>query len=124
MRKILMSAVLLGTLASAAPAAAQYGQYRGNYGHGYNQGQNIPQQLANLSDRIDRLHDRRLISDREARRLSREVDQTDRLYDRYRRNGLNRGEYADLQNRIHYLRAEIREERQEGRHDRRYDRRY
>jgi cell division protein FtsB len=129
MRKILMSAVLLGTLASAAPAAAQYGQYRGNYG--YNQGQNVDNQLAQLQQRVDRLYQRRLLSDREARRLSREIDQTDRLYDRYRRNGLTRGEYYEIQNRIQNLRAQIREERQEGRYDRRddryddrYDRRY
>ncbi len=125
MRKILMSAVLLGTLASAAPAAAQYGDYRGGYG--YNQGQNVDRQLANLSDRVDRLYQRRLISDREARRLSRQIDQTDRLYDQYRRNGLSRGEFYDIQNRIQNLRSQIREERQEGRwdrHDDRYDDRY
>ncbi len=125
MRKILMSAVLLGTLASAAPAAAQYGDYRGGYG--YNQGQNVDRQLANLSDRVDRLYQRRLISDREARRLSRQIDQTDRLYDNFRRNGLSRSEYFEIQNRIQNLRSQIREERQEGRWDRdddRYDRRY
>ncbi len=125
MRKILMSAVLLGTLASAAPAAAQYGDYRGNYG--YNQGQNFDRQLANLSDRVDRLYQRRLISDRDARRLSRQIDQTDRLYDNFRRNGLSRSEYFEIQNRIQNLRSQIREERQEGRWDRnddRYDRRY
>jgi hypothetical protein len=120
-----MSAVLLGTLASAAPAAAQYGDYRGNYG--YNQGQNFDRQLANLSDRVDRLYQRRLISDRDARRLSRQIDQTDRLYDNFRRNGLSRSEYFEIQNRIQNLRSQIREERQEGRWDRnddRYDRRY
>jgi cell division protein FtsB len=120
MRKILMSAVLLGTLASAAPAAAQYGNYRGNYG--YNQGQNVDSQLAQLQQRIDRLYQRRLLSDREARRLSREIDQTDRLYDRFRRDGLSRGEYYEIQNRIQNLRSQIREERQEGRDDRRDDR--
>jgi hypothetical protein len=128
MRKILMSAVLLGTLASAAPAAAQYGD-RGGYG--YNQSQSIDRQLDNLSDRVDRLYQRRLISQREASRLSRQIDQTDRLYDQYRRNGLSRSEYFEIQNRIQNLRSQIREERQEGRYDRRddryddrYDRRY
>jgi hypothetical protein len=120
MRKILISAVLLGTLASAAPAAAQYGQNGGNYG--YNQGQSIDRQLANLSDRVDRLYQRRLISEREARRLSRQIDQTDRLYDDFRRNGLTRREHYEIQNRIQNLRSQIREERQEGRDDRRDDR--
>jgi hypothetical protein len=129
MRKILMSAVLLGTLASAAPAAAQYGDYRGGYG--YNQGQNIDRQLDQLQQRVDRMYQRRLISQREASRLSRQIDQTDRLYDQFRRNGLTRGEFYEIQNRIQNLRAQIREERQEGRYDRRddryddrYDRRY
>lgn len=125
MRKILISAVLLGTLASAAPAAAQYGDYRGNYG--YNQGQNFDRQLAQLSDRVDRLYQRRLISEREARRLSRQIDQTDRLYDHFRRDGLTRREQHEIQNRIQHLRSQIREERQEGREDRyddRRDRRY
>ena len=120
MRKILMSAVLLGTLASAAPAAAQYGDYRGGYGH--NQGQSIDRQLGNLQQRVDNLYQRRLLSNREARRLSREIDQIDRRYDVYRSNGLSRGEFYDIQNRIQRLRSEIREERQEGRQDRRDDR--
>jgi hypothetical protein len=123
MRKILMSAVMVGTLMSAAaPAAAQYGN-RG-YGYGYQgQGQNIEQQLGQLQNRVDRLYQRRLLSNNEARRLSREINQTDRLYDRYRRNGLTRGEFGEIQNRIQRLRSEIREERQEGRYDRRDDRR-
>lgn len=135
MRKFLVSAAILGTLASAAPAAAQYGQ-RGydhdrGYGNGYGQGQGLAQQLDALQQRVDRLYQRRLISDREARRLSRQIDQTDRLFDQYRRNGLSRGERYDIQNRIQNLRGQIREERQEGRYDRRddryddrYDRRY
>jgi hypothetical protein len=130
MRKILMSAVMVGTLMSAAaPAAAQYGN-RGGYGY-QGQGQNIEQQLGQLQNRVDRLYQRRLISTNEARRLSREIEQTDRLYDRFRRNGLTRGEYGQIQYRVERLRAEIREERREGRDDRRddryddrYDRRY
>ena len=124
MRKILISAVILGTLASAAPAAAQYGNRGGGYG--YNQGGNFDQQLSSLQDRVDRLYQRRLISDREARRLSRQIEQTDRLFDQYRRNGLTRSERYDIQNRIQNLRSQIREERQEGRYDRddRYNDRY
>ncbi len=130
MRKILMSAVMVGTLMSAAaPAAAQYGN-RGGYGY-QGQGQNIEQQLGQLQNRVDRLYQRRLISTNEARRLSREIEQTDRLYDRFRRNGLTRVEYGQIQYRVERLRAEIREERREGREDRRddryddrYDRRY
>lgn len=123
MRKILLSAVLLGTVAAAAPASAQYYPNR-HQGYGYNHGQNINAQLANLSQRVDRLRDRRLISHREAQRLFRQIEQIDRQYDRFRRNGLSRGEYNEIQNRIQWLRGEIREERREGRDDRRDDRRY
>ncbi|HEX8401277.1 MAG TPA: hypothetical protein VF628_06190 [Allosphingosinicella sp.] len=121
MRKFLISALILGTLASAAPAAAQYGN-RGN-GYGYGQGQNVNQQLASLRQRVDSLYQRRLLSDREARRLSREIEQTDRLFDRYRRDGLSRGERNEIENRVQNLRSQIREERQEGRYDRQDDRR-
>ncbi len=125
MRKVLMSAVLLGTLVSAAaPAAAQYG---GGYGGGYGgqgfQAQNVERQLDNLQQRVDNLFQRRLINSYEARRLSREIEQTDRLYDRFRRNGLTRGEFGEIQSRVERLRYEIRSERQEGRYDRRDDRR-
>jgi hypothetical protein len=133
MRKILISAALLSGLAfAAAPASAQYGRGgydrggydRGGYGYGYNQGGDIHRQLGQLDQRIDHLFQRRLISSNEARRLSREVDQIERLFERYRRNGLSQGEHHDLMRRIHHLRQEIREERREGREDRRDDRRY
>lgn len=131
MRKFLLSAIALSTVATVAtPAAAQYYQGRQNYGqgYGYQNNQNINQQLAQLSQRVDRLYQRRLISSNEARRLTRQIDQIARLRDRYARNGINQNERYDLQNRIQYLRQQVREERQEGRYDRndgRYDdRRY
>ena len=122
MRNLMISAALLATVAAAAPAAAQYQDYgRGNYG--YNQGQNINQQLRNLSQRIDRAYQRRLVSPREANRLQGEVQQIDRLYDRYRRNGVSQREHFALQDRIQRVRQQIRWERQEGREDRWDDRR-
>jgi hypothetical protein len=127
MRKFLISAVALSAMATAvAPAAAQYyPQARGNgygYGQNYQHGRSIDQQLANLSQRIDRAFERRLISGNEARQLQREVQQIDRLHDRYARNGLTQREHWELQNRIQNLRQQIRYERQEGRYDRRGDR--
>ena len=117
MRKFLISAVLLSSVAISAPAAAQY---RG--GHGF-QGSNIERQLDQIEQQIDRLRDRRLISRDEAFRLERRAEQIDRLHDRYRRNGLSHGERRDLQSRIHNLRQQVQSERREGRHDRRDDRR-
>ena len=116
MRKFLISAMLLSTVAAAAPAAAQYNR---GYGH---QGQNIERQLDQIERRIDMLRDRRLISNNEAFRLSRQAEQIDRLHDRYRRNGLTQREHWDLQNRIQNLRQHLRAERREGRDDRRDDR--
>lgn len=134
MRKFLLSAIALSTVATVAtPAAAQYYQSRNqgygqgygqNYGqgYGYQNGQNIEQQLANLSQRVQRSFERRQISGNEARRLQREIDQVDRLFDRYARNGLTGYERQDLQNRVQNLRQQVRYERQEGRYDRRDDR--
>ena len=116
MRKILISAILLSSIA-AAPAAAQ------RHDRGFVAGPGIERELDQIERQIDRLRDRRLISGREANRLQREADQIDRLHDRFRRDGLTRGEVGQLQHRIERLRSELREERREGREDRRDDRR-
>ena len=118
MRKILISAMLLSSVAISAPAAAQY--RGGGYGH---QGANIERQLDQIEQQIDRLRDRRLISRQEAFRLERRAEQIDRLHDRYRRNGLTQYEHRDLQSRIHNLRQLVQSERREGRDDRWDDRR-
>jgi hypothetical protein len=130
MRKFLISAAILSVVAAATPAAAQYYPQRGydrDYGYqnpGYQHAgeQRIDMQLANLHQRIDRAYQRRLISANEARRLHRQVEQVDRLEDRYSRNGLTRWEMQDLRNRVQYLRQNLRFERQEGRYDRYSDR--
>jgi hypothetical protein len=126
MRKIILTAVLLSSAVAAAPAAAQYRDYDRGYGYGYNQnhGRAIEQQLRQLSHRIDNMYQRRLLSDREASRLQRDVRDTERrLYD-YARNGLSPREHQDLQYRIYDLRERIQRERWEGRQERRDDRRY
>lgn len=116
MRKILISAMLLSSVAISAPAAAQY--RGGGWGH---QGANIERQLDQIERQIDRLRDRRLISRHEAARLERQAEQIDRLHDRYRRNGLSAGEHRDLQMRIQNLRQRVQAERREGRFDDRRD---
>jgi hypothetical protein len=124
MRKIILTAVLLSSaFAAAAPAAAQYRDYDRGYGYGYgynqNHGRGIEQQLRQLSQRIDNMYQRRLLSDREASRLQRDVQNIHRrLYD-YARNGLSPREHQDLQYRIQNLRHHIQQERCAGRYDRR-----
>jgi hypothetical protein len=121
MRKFLISAALISATAfTAMPAAAQYNR---GYGYGYNQGQNIQQQLDRLVERIRRAEDRDIISEREEDRLLRQADRIDRLFHRYRRNGLTQWEHRDLQQRIQHLRQELRFERREERWDDRRDRR-
>jgi len=115
MRNILISALLVSAVAVSAPAAAQP---RGGYGYGHG-GANIERQLDQIEQQIDRLRDRRLISQREAARLGYQAEQIDRLHDRYRRDGLSQREHADLQQRIQALRNRVQSERQEGRYDRR-----
>ena len=122
MRKFLISALLLSAAAAATPAAAQYDYDRqGRYDYDYRGGQQIERQLGMIVERIDRAYQRRLISDREARRLRNEANDIGRRYDRYRRNGLNGYEHQDLQRRIQHLRQRLQWERREGREERRWD---
>ena len=136
MRKFLISAVLVSAAAVAAPASAQYYDYNRGYNQGYNQGYgydegsgynqgygrggNVEQQLDQIQNRIRRAAERGRISRSEANRLFRQADQIDRLYDRYRYNGLSQREVQDIQYRIQNLRQRLQYERQEDRYDRRY----
>lgn len=127
MRKLIISAILVSTIAVAAPAAAQqrgYNQER--YGQNDNRGQQrgyaqqgmgIERELDQIEQRIDRAVDRRTISRSEGQRLTRQAEQIDRLHDRYRRNGLTQQEHSDLQNRLQNLRQQLRFERQDDRQD-------
>jgi uncharacterized protein YheU (UPF0270 family) len=111
MRNILISAILLGSVAIAAPAAAQY---RGGHDNGYS-GVNIQRELSQLRNQIHRGEDRDRLSNREERRLLNEVSRIDNLYSRYRRNGLDRREARDLEQRIQMVRQQIRAERRDDR---------
>jgi hypothetical protein len=122
MRKLLISAALVTAAAVTAPASAQYRDYD-RQGYGFNHGAQIPQQLAQIADRIERARERRLISRNEARQLMNQVERIDDRYDDYRRGGLTRWEHQDLQQRIQNLRQRLRWERREGREERWDDRR-
>jgi hypothetical protein len=133
MRKILISALLIGATAiSAAPAAAQYGRgdrgaydQRGGYDRGgYRSDDGIDQQIRQIEQRIRMAMQNRTISRSEADRLLREASMIDRLEDRYSRNGLTGGELRDLRQRVQNLRQQLRFERQDDRYDGRRDRRW
>jgi Spy/CpxP family protein refolding chaperone len=138
MRKILISALLIGATAiTAAPASAQYGRGdrdRGAYGdrgdrgdrgaYGNRSDDGIDQQIRQIEQRIRQAAQNRTIDRREADRLLRQADQIDRLEDRYSRNGLTGFELRDLRQRVQTLRQQLRFERQDGRDDGRRDRRW
>ena len=106
MRKYLLPAILLSTIA-AMPATAQ------PYGHVG--GQRFDRQIDQLVYRIRTAEDRNLISRNEEYRLLGQARRLQFLENRYSRNGLSRWEARDLQSRIHQLRAQFRWERADGR---------
>jgi hypothetical protein len=120
MRNRLISAALISFVAIASPAAAQY--YPQNRGYGYGAG-NVDRELDQIRERIQRAEQRDRISRGEAFRLLRQADAIDRLFYRYRRNGLTQWEARDIHNRVQNLRQRLRFERQEDRWDDRRDRR-
>ena len=115
MRKILISALLIGASIASVPASAQRYDDRG-YGH--RSDDRIDQQIRQLEQRIRQAAQNGRISRGEANRLLRQVDRLDRLEDRYSRNGLDRRELQELRSRVQDLRQQLRFERQDGPRDR------
>ena len=113
MRKILISALVLGATVVSVPASAQ--GYRGDYNRNYRSDDRIDHQIRQIEDRIREARQNRRISRSEADRLLRRADQIDRLEDRYSRNGLTSWEVRDLRQRVQSLRAELRWDRRDGR---------
>lgn len=122
MRKFLLSAALVSATLVGAPAAAQNWD-RGGYGYNQRGGQHIQNQIRQLHQRIDNMHQRRLLSNREMRSLHERVENINRRFYDHARNGLSQREHHDLQNRIQNLRQRLQNERFEGRDQRRDDRR-
>ena len=111
MKQLLFAAGAVSALAIALPAAAQ------GYGGGYDP---IHQQFQRLETRIERGAERGVLTRGEAQRLRSEFRQLVRLDSQYRRDGLSRWEYADLDRRVQALTARGRYERRDD--DRRYGR--
>ena len=107
MRKILISALIAGAALAATPAAAQH---RGYQAHG----DQISQQINQLSHQIVRAQQRQAISPREANGLRRQVTTLQRNLRLYGRNGLDRREIAVLQSQINQVRHGLRAERRDN----------
>jgi hypothetical protein len=117
----LATLTLIGASALALTAGAASAQPRGDWhagpGHWQNsQGgwMNINQRQADLDRRIDRGLRRGDLTRAEAQNLRREFRQIARLEQRYRADGLNMRERADLDRRFDQLAARIRWERNDN----------
>ena len=118
MKTIVIALAAVTALASAAPAAAQYGQYDRAYDQRGGRFMTINERQARLERRIEQGMRNGQLTRAEAYRLRREFQRIARLENRYRSNGLNGWERADLDRRFDALQAQIRFERRDG--DRRY----
>lgn len=134
MRKFLITAaVAAATVATAAPATAQYrgnDQYRGHDQHRGNDhqrgwGQNdyrgynrqaivqLRRELAQVENRIERAAQRRAISGREYQGLRREAQNIRERLHRASRDRISDREYANLSARIDRLEQRVRFERRD-----------
>jgi len=73
----------------------------------------IRQDINSLDRTIDRAVQRRTISQREATGLRRQANDVKRLYAQYARNGLDRNEVRNLQQRVNSVRVALRMERRD-----------
>ncbi|HEY0325966.1 MAG TPA: hypothetical protein VGC46_08330 [Allosphingosinicella sp.] len=112
MRKVLITLAIASATVVASPSVAQ------RYGYGHQGGQ-IQREINQLENRIDRSFRNGRISRREAASLQREANGLQRDYFRFARNGLDRGEYRNLQVRLDRLQNRLRDERRD-RDGRRY----
>ena len=102
------SAVMVSTPALAQNFSISFGIGSPGYSQGYGYGargygyapRDLHYRARVLSQHIDRLAWSRGGGPREARALTREMNQYQRLEYRYARNGLNRAEYRDLDRRL------------------------
>ncbi|MBW8813549.1 MAG: hypothetical protein JF588_09000 [Caulobacterales bacterium] len=110
-------AATAGLAAAAGPAAAQDWRYdRAGYGYDrYERGEsNIDARQARLEDRIQDGVRNGSLTWREARELREQSHDIARLEARYRYDGLNGWERADLDRRLDRLDQQIRYERHDG----------
>ena len=121
MRKFLISAALVtATIATAAPAAAQWARPQGN-AYGYNnQGQvrRLEARVDQIRRQIQQLDRRNIISDREARRLGEEARDLDRRINMLARNGFNNRDRYEVERRLVRLEQRLQRDVNDGRNNR------
>ena len=109
MKKLLLSMAAVATLGTAMPAAAQSWTYgRVAYEH------NIPgpnrlinQREAVLAARIDQARARRQLTRNEAQRLRAELMRIEAVEHQYRRRGLSRAEFHNLNVRLDRVQTQL-----------------
>ena len=108
MRKILVSALIAGSMfAATAPASAQPFRMQANVQR------QIQGDISQLGNQINNATQRRTISAREATSLRRQALQVQRLYSQFARNGLNQSEVRTLQQQVNAVRQSLRLERRD-----------
>lgn len=106
MRGFVLAGALAATLFSV-PASAQWYDRGYGYGAGYGDGQRIGQQISQLEREINLGADRGRISSQQERWFLRRLSDVDRLFDRYRWNGLSYSERDDLLGRLRAIRWDV-----------------
>ena len=123
MRKFLVSAAIAAaTLATAAPAAAQWAPPHGN-AYGYNnhgQVRRLEARVDQIRRQIQQLDRRNILSNGEARRLSDEARDLDRRINALARNGFSSRDRYDVERRITRLEQRIQRDANDGRGNYRY----
>jgi hypothetical protein len=118
MKKLIFSLAAASAIAAAAPAAAQYGAQQNGYGsqngYGYQGNVNaggamgVENRIAQLDSRFQAGVDSGLISRAEAQNIRPQLRQLRQLERQYSLNGLSQQERQDLQQRIRYVRQQLR----------------
>ncbi len=119
MNKLISSLAVAGAIAAVAPAAAQYGHQQNGYGNqqgGYAYQGNVnaggvvgfQNRIAQLDMRLQAGVESGLISRVEAQNLRPQLRQLRQLERQYSMNGLTQQERQDLQQRIRYVRQQLR----------------
>jgi hypothetical protein len=108
MRKLLIPALMAAAaISGTAPASAQSWRLQPSVQR------QIQTDINQLNNQISRAQQRRTISQREAVGLRRDALSLQRLYNNYRRNGLDRVEVSRLESQVNRLRQNLRLERRD-----------
>ena len=116
MRKFVIPAIILAsTLATAAPAAAQWTPNGNAYGYNNGgQGRRLEARVIQLRRQIAQLDRRNILSNREARRLDAEAQSIEYRIRESRHNGIDSRERYMIERRIARLEQNIRYQANDG----------